>query len=198
MRGEMSILSEIARNKDPKTRKARKLIRKYKITNAIDIPSIKEDLKQKIQVKAQREKRFDKRKKFYRQNKIFQTDAKKFYREIGKNQVTVKETPPKDSIEKFWDRIWGEKKACNMCASWVGNMEKVNEKVKEEEWENITVLKQALTKSQKLKSPGIDKIPNFWLNAFSSFHVTFTSLLNKIMQNPEKLLNGCAREQHTC
>ena len=42
--------------------------------------------------------------------------------------------------------------------------------------ENLTVLelKAALTKSQKWKSPGIDKIPNFWLNALSSFHVTFT------------------------
>ena len=77
MRGEMSILCEIDRNKDPKTRKARKVIRKYKITNAIYIPSIKEELKQKIQVKAQRERRFDKRNKFYRQDKIFQTDAKK-------------------------------------------------------------------------------------------------------------------------
>ena len=40
MRGEMSILSETERNKVPKTRKARKVIRKYKITNAVDIPSI--------------------------------------------------------------------------------------------------------------------------------------------------------------
>ena len=87
MRGEMSILSKIERNKDPKTRKARKLIGKYKITNAIDIPNIKEELKQKIQVKARRERRFDKRNKFYRQNKIFQTDAKKFYREIGKTKL---------------------------------------------------------------------------------------------------------------
>ena len=63
MRGEMSILSEIERNKDPKTRKARNVIRKYKIRNAINILSIKEDLKQKIQVKAQRERRFDKRNK---------------------------------------------------------------------------------------------------------------------------------------
>ena len=37
MRGEMSIFSEIERNKDPKTRKARKDIRKYKITNAKNI-----------------------------------------------------------------------------------------------------------------------------------------------------------------
>ena len=56
MRGEMSILRKIERNKDRKTRKARKVIGKYKITNVIDIPSIKEELKQKIQVKAQRER----------------------------------------------------------------------------------------------------------------------------------------------
>ena len=93
MRGEMLILSEIEKNKNPKTRTARKVIRKYKITSAIDIPIIKEELKQKIQVKAQTERQFDKRNKFYRQNKIFQTDAKKFYRESsGKG-------------------IWGEKKA---------------------------------------------------------------------------------------
>ena len=51
MRGEMSILSEIERNKDPKTRKAKKVIRKYKIANVIDIPSIKEELKQKNTIK---------------------------------------------------------------------------------------------------------------------------------------------------
>ena len=67
-------------------------------------------------------------------------------------------------------------------------MEKGNEKVKEQEWENITVLelKAALTKSQKWKSPRIEKVPNFWLNALSSSHVKFTNLLNEIMQNPEK------------
>ena len=46
----------------------------------------------------------------------------------------VKETPPKDSIENFWKGIW------DMSASWIGHMEKGNEKVKEQEWQNITVL----------------------------------------------------------
>ena len=43
----------------------------------------------------------------------------------------VKEEPPKDSTEKFWKEILGEKKASNLSASWIGNMEKENEKVKE-------------------------------------------------------------------
>ena len=44
------MLSKIKRNKDPKTRKDRKVIRKYRITNTIDIPSIKEDLHQNIKI----------------------------------------------------------------------------------------------------------------------------------------------------
>ena len=49
---------------------------------------------------------------------------------------------------------------------WIGNMEKENKKVKEQEWENIAVLelKPALIKSPKWKSPGIDKVLKFWLN----------------------------------
>ena len=50
-----------------------------------------------MQVKAQREERFDTRNKFYRHKRIFQTDGKRFYWEIGKNQVMKKEAPPKDS-----------------------------------------------------------------------------------------------------
>ena len=98
----MSILSEIEWNKDPKTRKARKVIRKYNITSANNIPNNKEKLKEKNASKTQRERRFDKRHKFFRQNEIFQMDAKTSYREIGKNQVMVNEAPPKDSKKKFW------------------------------------------------------------------------------------------------
>ena len=53
MRVEMSILIKRERNKYLKTRKTKKLMRKYKITSANDIPSIKEELKEKVKVKAQ-------------------------------------------------------------------------------------------------------------------------------------------------
>ena len=73
-----------------------------------------------------------------------------------------------------------------MSATWIGNMEKGNQKIKEQEWQNITVLelKVELTKSQKRKSPGTDRVQNFWLNTLSSSHFTFTRLLNEIMENP--------------
>ena len=58
MRAEISILSEIERNKDSKKKKkkrrAGKVIKKHKITSANDIPGIKEELKQKMQLKKYR------------------------------------------------------------------------------------------------------------------------------------------------
>ena len=72
----------------------------------------------------------------------------------------IKETLPKDNIEKFWKGMWGEENTCNMSTIRIGNMKKENKKVNEQKWKNITVfeLKAALTKSQKWKSPGIDKV----------------------------------------
>ena len=120
------------------------------------------------------------------QNKIFQTDSKKFYREIGKTKLWWKKHYLRNSIEKFWKEIWGEEKACNISTSWIGNAEKENEKVNEQKWENITVLelKAALTKSQKWKSPGVNKVPK--CKSLSWSNVAFLSLLNGIMQNPER------------
>ena len=69
-----------------------------------------------------------------------------------------------------------------MSTSWIGNMEKGNEKVKEQELQNITVLELEAT----LTKSGIDKVSNFWVDALSTSHITFTRLFNEIMQSPEK------------
>ena len=72
-----------------------------------------------MQVKAQSERRFDKRNKFNRQNKIFQKDAKKFYREIGKKPSYGKRNTTYEQ-----DR----KKAFNAC--------KLDREYRERKWES--------------------------------------------------------------
>ena len=64
---------------------------------------VKETGKQRMQLKAQRMRRYEKRGKFYSQNLVFENDAKKFYREIGKEKVTVNETLAINDIERFGD-----------------------------------------------------------------------------------------------
>ena len=97
--------------------------------------------------------------------------------------------------------MWGEEKACNISTSWIGNAEKENEKVNEQKWENITVLglKAALTKSQKWKSPGVNKVPKFLVKCAFMVHCCIFKFTEWNYAKPgKKLLNGCATEQYTC
>ena len=100
-RGEMSILDELIRGVKVKSRILNRMKKKYKMKNFEDLTPMKETLKQKIQLKAQRMRRYDKRSKFYWQNNTFRMDKKKFYRELGKTQVTVEKPPSKEEVEKL-------------------------------------------------------------------------------------------------
>ena len=46
-------------------------------------------------------------------------------------------------------------------------------------------MKETLRKAQEWKSPGINKVLNFWLNTFDSIHEIMTSCFNKAIKNPE-------------
>lgn len=71
------------------TWKSKKIKLKYKTKEVNEIPPIKEILKKKLQLKAQKTRPYKKRCQFYRQNKLFQMNLKKFYREIGKAVIEV-------------------------------------------------------------------------------------------------------------
>ena len=56
-----------------------------------------------------------------------------------------------------------------------------------QEWDEIKVkeVKEALRKARKWKSPGIDKVPNFWLNTFDFIHENMTNCLSRAITSPE-------------
>ena len=91
----------------------------------------KETLKQKIQVKAQRFHRYDRRNRFYWHNRIFKTDAKKFYREIGKGTINIEESPVDEEMMKLWNDIWGKEKDFNNEVEWIRREEERMNEVKE-------------------------------------------------------------------
>ncbi|XP_063588611.1 uncharacterized protein LOC134765758 [Penaeus indicus] len=187
LRAELSILDEISKGTLVKTKKARNVKKRNEVTDEKSLLPAKETIKQKIQVKAQRLRRFDKRTRFYRQNKIFQTDAKKFYREIGKGTINVEEPPVEEDMTNFWNGIWGKEKEFNSEAEWIKREQERMNEVEQQQWDEITVIKlrNASAKSQKWKSPGVDKMPNFWLNSLTSSHEKLAINFTKILQNPE-------------
>ena len=70
-RKELSIIAELEKGSRVKDRKVRNIENKYKLKRNQSISELKEIIKQKMQAKAQRIRRFEKRSKCYRQNKIF-------------------------------------------------------------------------------------------------------------------------------
>ena len=187
LRAELSILDEISKGTVVKTRKSKRLKQKHKIKDKVTLDSAKEKIKQVMQLKAQRLRRFDKRSKFYRQNKIFSVDAKKFYREIGKGTISVENPPDPKEVTNFWNTIWGEEKNYNREAAWVEREQERTNDLEEQEFEEVSVeeVRAALGKAHKWKSPGYDKIPNFWLNSLSFVHGPLTFCINHILSHPE-------------
>jgi len=72
-RKELSIITETGTGSDNGNlnRKNRKTFKKYRVTNACEVAQLTETLKQKVQAKAQRIRRYEKRETQYSQNKMF-------------------------------------------------------------------------------------------------------------------------------
>ena len=67
-RKELSIIAETGTGSDNAKlkRKKRKILKKYRVTNARKVAKLTETLKQKVQAKAQRIRRYEKRETQYR------------------------------------------------------------------------------------------------------------------------------------
>ena len=81
--------------------------------------NLKEKLKQQIQAKAQRIRRYEKRGKQLRQTTIFKENTKKFYRDLGKKQIDIDEPPTLKEIEDFWSKVWEDEIQHNETAEWI-------------------------------------------------------------------------------
>ena len=93
------MFTELARDSGICERKKRKIMRRYKVKEEGNIYTEKDKLKQKIQAKAQRLKQFDKRSRQFRQNKLFKTNPKLFYRELGNKELTINDPPSAGEVE---------------------------------------------------------------------------------------------------
>ena len=140
-----------------------------------------------MQLEAQRMRRYEKPGKFYQQNAIFKNITKEFYREIGKEKVTVNETRAINDIERFWDTIWSEEKDFNQRVEWIKNVQTDYANIQEQQCSDISVeeLQTALKKSHKWKSAGTDQVLNYCFNSLHKGHYILTSLFSDTIKNLE-------------
>ena len=174
LRSDLSIINEyITANTSKKIKWKFKIIwKKHKITKEEQITTLKEDLKQNLQTKAQRLRRYTKRSKQYRQNKMFREDAKRFYRELGKKIIKIQKPPDIGEVKKFWQNILEQEISHHEDAQWIKDQQEELKDINQMEWKDFTVeeLRVNITRAGNWKSPGPDKLPNFWIKQFTSLH----------------------------
>ena len=186
IRGEISRLSEM--NKEGQLKeKGRKLMRKHNIRCKDDIPTVVEHLKQQLQAKSQRLRRYDKRQKFFHQNKTYEQNTKRFYRELGKTTIVIHQAPGKESVENFWSSIWEKETRHNVNAEWIRQLENDSQNIPEQVWSGISIEETtiAIKRSKNWKSPGNDGVANFWLKYLTELHEDLTYAYNKCLESPE-------------
>ena len=134
-------------------------------------------------------RRYEKRSKQYKQNRLFQNDRKKFYRTLGKSQIQVEKPPKKEEIERFWKEILEDEKSHQYSAEWIEREEIKYNGTENQQWEYITKeeLEAALRKTNNWKSAGIDAVPNFWLKQLTTIHDHLVNSFNYAIEHPDSL-----------
>jgi len=120
-RKELSIIAETVTGSDngKLNRKKRKIFQKYRVTNVRKVAQLTETLKQKVQAKAQRIRRYEKRESQYSQNKMFKEDTKRFYRNLGMKSKEAREPLSMAEADTYWKSLWGEEAQHNERAEWI-------------------------------------------------------------------------------
>ena len=147
----------------------------------------KHKLKQQLQAKAQRVKRFEKRQKFFHQNKTFKENAKSFYKEPGKKTIDIKAPPKIAEVEDFWRNTWEKEKHFSKNAEWISQIGVDTIQTNQQEWPQITLeeTKTATQRSSNWKAPGNDGIAKFWIKNLSSNKQDLTNAYNECIKKPE-------------
>ena len=134
-----------------------------------------EELKQRIKAKAAKIKRYKNRIEQFRQNRLFQTDQSRLYKELN-GEEAINLAPDKEEAKSFWSDIWSKEVKHNKDAEWLRKIrEEQMNKFKQDKIE-ITVgkVKKALKGMPNWKSPGPDLVQGFWQKNFTAMHDRIT------------------------
>ena len=130
------------------------------------------------------------KRKRYENNRLFLTDQKRFFNQLRSNKTSQVSNPPsKEHIQDFWSKTLSTPTSHEDNAPWLINEEAHQSNIKSDTWTDITT-NLFLTNLKKLhnwKTPGIDRVQNFWIKHLTSLHLPMIHAFNKICKNPSLL-----------
>ena len=170
-------MEALLRGKTVKEHHRRRLEQKYKLAEN-GLKHVYEDIKQQIIAKSKKLQRYKKRNKQFVQNRMLETDQRRFYKELDGNSNSPQMTPDPEEANQYWDGIWGEETTYEKEAEW---LQKLREEVEPLQQDsvciNVETVMQFLKKVPNWKSPGPDLVQGFWVKNFTSLHTCIANNL---------------------
>lgn len=202
LRTEIGIMVEYSRTSSSVKvkRKAIEIMKKYETANNANLSEIVDYQKQKLKVLANRLRRYRISYKRRIDNRDFTSNQRNFYRRLNNTDIvntgTTNQFPEPNEIHNLWSGIWGAPTNHKHNSDWLKSetqrMEKINQMIPT----CITMedIKDTLHGTPNWKSPGQDKIQNFWYKKFTSTHHMlakfFSNILNNPADTPEFMMKG--------
>ena len=177
------------KNKILRIFEAHKRHSRYELNNKNAILT-RDTIKQKLVVQVTRQRKYKLSNQRRINNETFKTNEKSFYRRLNikNNGSEIDTLPNREDTERYWASIWSNDGNHNTNANWI-NEEKQRYQYLEEMTVNTLTceqVKQIILKTHNWKSPGPDKIQNYWFKKLTTTHQKLTELLNECIQEPRK------------
>ena len=92
---------------------------KYETKPSEEVQIFLDKIKQTIERKDARLRRYPKRSHFYKDFNLFKNNMKQFYRTIGESQIKINKAPPEEETHSSWQKIWSDSKSHNYQTPWI-------------------------------------------------------------------------------
>ena len=118
---------------------------------------------------------------------MFRNNQKLFYSKLrGQQPLTINDPPPKEDISKFWNGVLGNKKEHNPQAEWLEIKREQMKEVDQDIWRGVNIGEVAsyVKELKNWKSPGVNKIQNYWIKHLKALFPLLTTLIDEIITNP--------------
>ena len=183
LRSHVNILQRKKRGELTKGDKYKIFDRKYRIkTKGED--TVIEELKQRLQAKATKLKRYENRIQQFKINSSFQQDQKEVYQELSGLKRTEGVTPDAAESERFWSTIWGNEAQHNRDAQWLKDLREECDKVNQQDIAiTLKMVTERVKKIPNWKAPGPDGVQGYWLKKLTSLHDRIAEQMNELVNN---------------
>ena len=145
-----------------------------------------EELKQlSVSAQATKLRRYEDRNTQYRQNRLFETNQRRFFEEIEGVERDNDIISDKEESKEYWNGIWGKRVEHNWKAERLQELEKELNGVEQQSDIKVTVelMMKQLRKISNRKSPGLDGLQGYWIKNFSALKDRIMRQLNWCLQD---------------